>query len=822
MSSDVAVDRVLSDAVLQPPYAAAAATTTSSNTMDVVVEDDDTNDWFLINTKNVCRACRSIKSIRIDWSQGDRICTACGVVQEERILDMNPEWRDYGDNDDRCNGTDDLRFGSYRARSGMIPNNETKYIGGLQPTTLSRSAYNGTNGVRKQGSSAITSSNIAQRLRKVHRKIEHRMEQQNKVAMKNASLNLQLLRKRQRQDLERREATATATTTDADTENTDTVTATVNDDDYDNDDLPDYGSNFEWMEERVCTKSDYENLVQEQERYVIQQRQALYANKWSLDRAKLLFVDRHPTSGNSTDHHEHNVEEIENDSVLYAAAQDLFAAYTMICNACTTLQLPITIIDESAALLSQYASRRDGLKVKGIASWTTNVSTATCTTNHSKYHALMTGKRWGRPNHNNAAPLRHNTKAKTTLELEEERQVIKQLNKVRQMASLCAGIVFWIARYRNKPRTILAVCESIVYNNNEKVSKKHCSRALQELRSCFPELVRLSLNPTTPIAISNHISTTTSLASHLRRQTSPVPEAICVQQNHDVSNINIDMSAVESIVNIIEHVLLKLHLPPVAEASVRYLVLYQYLLPFESNAPQQQHPAVLAKTIPVRCAAFTYMISAVGHTMQQLAKQAQQQTHNTNQSNNKKRFPMTSYSDMETKKMKPTKPGSGDNDDPMSDPMSGDLMSFDLFADESPTNPTLDTVNTEQQQSTALPSSSLSSSIVLAEHRAYEMRRMWDAWVEQVPWDRSLTQIEQSTKVTRKNVIEYYKQHIYPHRFVMLESLRDSLKDNDVLSTSNSMFLAHEGSILKKTPLSSVLLSNILVAAPLLKNDIKI
>ena len=158
----------------------------------------------------------------------------------------------------------------------------------------------------------------------------------------------------------------------------------------------------------------------------------------------------------------------------------------------------------------------------------------------------------------------------------------------------------------------------------------------------------------------------------------------------------------------------------------------------------------------------------------------------------------------------------------MSDPMSGDLMSFDLFADESPTNPTLDTVNTEQQQSTALPSSSLSSSIVLAEHRAYEMRRMWDAWVEQVPWDRSLTQIEQSTKVTRKNVIEYYKQHIYPHRFVMLESLRDSLKDNDVLSTSNSMFLAHEGSILKKTPLSSVLLSNILVAAPLLKNDIKI
>ena len=88
--------------------------------------------------------------------------------------------------------------------------------------------------------------------------------------------------------------------------------------------------------------------------------------------------------------------------------------------------------------------------------------------------------------------------------------------------------------------------------------------------------------------------------------------------------------------------------------------------------------------------------------------------------------------------------------------------------------------------------------------------------------DRSLTQIEQSTKVTRKNVIEYYKQNVYPHRFAMLEVLRGSMKDNDTLRASHSMILTHEGTILRKTPLSSVLLSNILVAAPLLKSDIRI
>ena len=245
-SSAVVIDRAVSDTALQLQQSHYTSTTRTSNNntqleMDVdnhhreYDDDDDTNDWFLINNiKNICRACRCIKSIRIDWSQGDRICTACGVVQEERIVDRNPEWRDYGDRDDHQNADNSYR----RARCGMIPNNEMKYIGGLQPTTLSRTVYNGTNGVRSVRSKQGTSTNMVQRLRKVHCKIEHRIEQQNKLAMKNASLNLQLLRKRQKQDLERREAARvpTTTATDADTENTDTVTATLNDDDDTNDD----------------------------------------------------------------------------------------------------------------------------------------------------------------------------------------------------------------------------------------------------------------------------------------------------------------------------------------------------------------------------------------------------------------------------------------------------------------------------------------------------------------------------------------------------------------------------------------------------------
>ena len=415
-------------------------------------------------------------------------------------------------------------------------------------------------------------------------------------------------------------------------------------------------------------------------------------------------------------------------------------------------------------------------------------------------------------------------KAKDALEREEEKQVIRQLNKVRQMASLCAGIVFWIARYRNKPRTILAVCESFIYNDHEKVSKKHCSRALQELRTCFPELVQLSTTTPTPIP-----NTTTSILSHLCNARSTVPEAICVQQNQDAldSGNNIDLSAIESMIHIVEHALQKLHLPPVAEASVRYLVLYQYLQQLsESSNVSPEHPAALAKLVPIRCAALTYMITSVGRIMQQLAKQAQHQQHDLNPQNDKKRFPMTSDEDVETKKMKHTESPPYDDD-----PLSNDLMSIDLFTDDSPMNAALNTLETGQPMSVPVPSSSLlSSSIVLAEHRAYEMRRMWDAWSGQLPWDRSMIQIEQSTKVTRKNMMEYYKHHIYPHRFVLLEALRDSMKEKNRdslstvrrLETSPTLFLSLEDSLLKRTPLSSVLLSNILVAAPLLKNEMKI
>ena len=105
--------------------------------------------------------------------------------------------------------------------------------------------------------------------------------------------------------------------------------------------------------------------------------------------------------------------------------------------------------------------------------------------------------------------------------------------------------------------------------------------------------------------------------------------------------------------------------------------------------PQQHHhPLALAKIVPLQCAAFTYMISSVGHTMQQLAKQAQRETINMNNNSSRKRFTMTEYTNVETKKVKHAQSPSEDEDQ-----LTDEMMSFDLFTDESPMSSSLDALN---------------------------------------------------------------------------------------------------------------------------------
>jgi len=133
-----------------------------------------------------CRHCKS-SSFFVDWKAGDRVCTNCGVVDEEKLRDSRPEWRDFDDAEDLAKGL------SSSARCGLIRNDEKKYIGGLQPTILSRNDFGGC----YHGISSLKSgsSRIRRNLSKTHRKIERMIEKKSLENVREMELERKLEKK---------------------------------------------------------------------------------------------------------------------------------------------------------------------------------------------------------------------------------------------------------------------------------------------------------------------------------------------------------------------------------------------------------------------------------------------------------------------------------------------------------------------------------------------------------------------------------------------------------------------------------------------------
>ena len=47
----------------------------------------------------ICRNCAKPTAIIEDHSQGDLVCTECGLVLESRVVDESSEWRTFSDSD---------------------------------------------------------------------------------------------------------------------------------------------------------------------------------------------------------------------------------------------------------------------------------------------------------------------------------------------------------------------------------------------------------------------------------------------------------------------------------------------------------------------------------------------------------------------------------------------------------------------------------------------------------------------------------------------------------------------------------------------------
>lgn len=354
-----------------------------------------------------CRTCHS-PSLIIDWAQGDRVCTNCGVVDEDHVRDSRPEWKDFAEADDLARGRPDM------ARSGLVPVDETKWLGGLQPTTISRTAYG-------SGGSAYDYSARRKKLLATQKRIESLMEKQHAKALKDA----QVTRKARHGKLRRGEECE--------------------------------GFHFP-------KGPEYERLLLQEEEDAQRSRDILYAEKWSIERA--IMLHGHDEDSSMTTHgplaYDHGSPEERQDLLkrldkpLVQASEDLYRAYVMLQDASRKLHLPDRVLHESVAMLCKYATRRDGITVKGVSSRMTSKANV------------------------------------TAMDKKEAAERLRAYNKQKQNGALGAALLFLTARQLGWTRSLAEVCssfqpqEGVIKGKEAFIKPKHCSKAITEVRAVFP------------------------------------------------------------------------------------------------------------------------------------------------------------------------------------------------------------------------------------------------------------------------------------------------------------------------------------------------
>ena len=648
-----------------------------------------------------CRSCQS-RSLHTDWKQGDRVCTNCGVVAEGSLRDDRPEWKEFAEAEDLAKG---LPAG---ARCGMVAVDESKYLGGLQPTSLSKQSFGGEIGGYDQ-------QLVRKRLRATNRKLDYMMEKIHHKALKDAKMERNIMRRKH-----------------------------GNGHGHDQDD---------------SIRPEYDQLLLQEEEDAHRMQAALYAEKWSLERAIRLFGSGHEQRNEDPD----TLEEREAllarmDGTLRKASQDLYKAYSMLLEAAQKLHLPDRVMNEAANRLVQYVTRRDGFCVKGVSS------------------RLSTSKG-----------------AETPAQLKQAAERLREYNKLKQIGSLGSAILFLTARHLGWTRLLQEVCASFQIELEDVVETsfiklKHCSKAMNEIKATFPDYARSHMVAAVAgTAASASLPATTAVAESL------------------------------ATANFADHSLRKLQLPPVAAASIRTLLAHcrqEQLLSGRNSGTK----------LATLCASVAFFVCTAGSVMQRLAQQAKTQPLSPVKTEpseaTKKRKSSSISAPIPRKRLKCDESSKGiqeNGESSILETRDSKYIQTDSEHDTMGSSSQPKTVSGEddddEDDDDEEPFDVFTHSAATEAHSEkleYEMRRMWDAWVEQMPWSRTVGEIENSSGVSRNMVMEFYKSDLYPRREELLRSLKEAVTKDG--SNSNC---------LQETPLAPILLDHISTAAPLMSNRLK-
>jgi transcription initiation factor TFIIIB Brf1 subunit/transcription initiation factor TFIIB len=711
-------------------FPVAVATTSRSATFYNDANNDNSN---FDNTEERCRNCHST-SIRTDWQQGDRVCTSCGVVAEGRILDDHPEWKDFNDAEDIVKGLPS------KSRSGLVPVDETRYIGGLQPTILSKTAF----GANLGGYKLVK---IRKQLKSTNSRLDHLMQKAHQKALQDALLERKLrLRQQKRQ--------TNSVLFD------DSNSSSISSSSHHHHPLDDEDENDQSI------RPEFDQMILQEEEEAHRMQAALYAEKWSLDRALVLYG----TSDDDVSSQQRLGEDkeallVRMDSTLKKASHDLYTAYSMLIVAARKLHLPERVMNEVVHQLVRYATRKDGFTVKGVSTRLSNKIGTDC---------------------------KHTLKAAT------DRLV--DYNKTKQMSSLGAAILFLTARNLGWTRTVVEICECFqppieISNNNEKtfLKPKHCSKAMAEIKALFPEYVR-------PPSGKNNL---------------------------DESSYQTESNDIVSTSNFAEHFIRRLKLPPVAEATVRVLLVH-------CRQEQVELGHNSGTKISTLCAAITYFVCTLGCVMQRVAQQASL-TKNSNSTDTSGQSSTDStgpaYSRKPRKRLRldvRSMPGATRSvtmmQAEMQDELSLEVCTTKLgpISEEQDHTPATVVAVTAAGTAEEEPFDVFTHPPVVEDQSdttaEYEMRRMWDAWAEQMSWSRSLVEVEQSCGISKTVIVNLYKSDLYPRRDILLNVLKESVTPTAPAPVSDEGSYRNRYSLLQDTPQATILMAHIGIAAPLM-ND---
>jgi hypothetical protein len=287
------------------------------------------------------------------------------------------------------------------------------------------------------------------------------------------------------------------------------------------------------------------------------QKEVWHVDKWSLERAILLYGSQQERSNEEIDEIASistREELLSNmDESLKRASLDLYTAYSITVNTINTLHLPTIVRSEVTERLVRYAYKNDGFALKGVRS---------------------------------KLSKKHNDNDRESL-----KERLKEYNSLKQISAVSAAILFLSARHLGWTRSMESVrscfCPQMKMTANEKsfLKPKHIARAVKQVQCVFSEFARLPLGEDTFESGRGETMTETN--------------------NNKPTSLSFPDEIIE-----------KLQLPPVAEASIHFL--FSHCNKQRRREDEQPFGNVTAWTL---CAALTFFVCTMGSSMQTLANE---------------------------------------------------------------------------------------------------------------------------------------------------------------------------------------------------------